>query len=376
MRRVLVIGGGIVGLTTGLALRRLGLEALVFEQAPEIRAAGTSLGLWANALAVFEKVGVGERVAAIGKPGEMYFHDPAGRLLATPDFGPEDHRYLLVERAKLNDVLAEALGPSRIRVRARFTGYQETSGGVVARFAGGAVERGDVLVGADGIHSAVRAQLVPGSAAQEHAGHHAWRALVPPGRVEVDGDVMVVGRDRCRGGYARTPGGVAFWLISQFGSPPPTDDGRAEALARAEHLDDRGWNRPLLDLIEGTPSDQVLHSRIMVVPPLTRWASTRVALAGDAAHAMSPHITAGASLGVEDALLLARCLAAHDDTATALGAYEADRIPRYERARALSIEVEESPAPVDFARRYAAFSHWMVGGASSLANPLTEERVS
>ena len=376
MRRVLVVGGGIVGLTTGLALKAAGLEPLVFEQAPEIRAAGTSLGLWANALAVFDEVGVGERVAAIGKPSEMYFHDPAGRLLTTPDFGFDDHRYLLVERAKLNDVLAQALGPSCIRAGARFAGYQETSDCVTARFAGGTVEHGDVLVGADGIYSTVRAQLVPGSAAQEHAGHRAWRALVPPGRVEIERDIMVVGRDRCRGGCARTPGGGAFWLVSQFDSPPPTDDGRAEALARAVHLDSGGWNRRLHDLIEGTPPDQVLHSQIMVVPPLTRWVSPRVALAGDAAHAMSPHITAGASLGVEDALLLARCLASHDATGAALGAYEADRIGRYERARALSTEVERSLTPADFARHYAAFSHWMIGGVPSTANPIRKEQMS
>lgn len=375
MTRVLVIGGGIVGLTTGLALRGAGLEPMVFEQAPEIRAAGTSLGLWSNALAVFDQVGVGSGVAAIGKPAEMYFHDPAGDLLATPEFGPDDHRYLLVHRARLSDLLAEALGSSRIRTGARFTGYHQTPEGVTARFADGAIERGDVLVGADGIHSAVRAQLVPGAAAQEHAGHHAWRALVPTGGGAVDRDVMVVGRNRCRGGYARTPGGGAFWLISQFDSPPPSPDGRAEALARAAHLGEDGWNRALLDLIEATPPDQVLHSQIMVVPPLPRWVSARVALAGDAAHAMSPHITAGASLGVEDALMLARCLASHHDVGTALAAYEGDRIAHYEHARALSDEVEVAPTPADFARRYAAFSHWMIGGALSPSGPPARERV-
>jgi 2-polyprenyl-6-methoxyphenol hydroxylase-like FAD-dependent oxidoreductase len=142
------------------------------------------------------------------------------------------------------------------------------------------------------------------------------------------------------------------------------------------HLDGDGWNRTLHDLIEVTPSDRVLHSQIMVVPPLTRWVSARVALAGDAAHAMSPHITAGASLGVEDALLLARCLASHDGVETALGAYEADRVRHYERARALSQEVEVAPTPADFARHYAAFSHWMIGGSPSLAvTPRTKERV-
>lgn len=98
----------------------------------------------------------------------------------------------------------------------------------------------------------------------------------------------------------------------------------------------------------------------MIVPPLSRWRSERVVLVGDAAHAMSPHITAGASLGVEDAVVLARCIDAHADLRSVLGAYEADRIPRYHQARALADAVEAYETPSEFAHRYAAFSHWMM----------------
>lgn len=358
--RVIVIGAGIIGLTTGLALRDAGFEVLVCEQAPEIRAAGASLGAWRNALAVYDRLGVGDQVAAIGKPSEMWFHDPAGRRIEPPGFSVADHRYLLVHRAMLNDLLADATGYDNIRLNKRFVRYEERPDRVVAHFADGSSEEGDLLVGADGAYSVVRAQLVPGSEAREHVGHHAWRAVIPAGEVPVKADVMVVGHHGSRGGYARTRDGGAFWLLSQFNAPSLTGTVKQQCLERARHLDDDGWNSTLTRLIESTPDDRILHNQVMVVPPLSRWVSARVALAGDAAHAMSPHITAGASLGVEDAALLAGCLTLHEDVPAALVDYEAERIPHYEEVARLSAAVEHSATPDEFASAYATFSNWMV----------------
>ncbi|MEO6088894.1 MAG: FAD-dependent oxidoreductase [Umezawaea sp.] len=133
--RVIVIGAGIIGLTAGLALRDAGFEVLVCEQAPEIRAAGASLGVWRNALAVYDRLGVGDQVAAIGKPSEMWFHDPTGRRIEPAGSSVADHRYLLVHRAKLNDLLADATGHDHIRLSTRFVRYEERSDRVVAHFA-------------------------------------------------------------------------------------------------------------------------------------------------------------------------------------------------------------------------------------------------
>ncbi len=330
------------------------------EQAPEVRAAGASFGLWRNALRVFEEVGVLDRITAICKPAEMNLHDPSGNLLSTPEFGPEDHQYMLVNRALLTDVLADAVGRSRIRVNARFASYEEDADGVTATFADGSTDGADLLVGADGIFSAVRAQLVPGARAQEHSGHLAWRAVLPGLGERITADKMVVGHNRCRGGYARTQEGGAFWLVSRFESAPPSGSAKTEALGCAANLDDGGWNSALVDLIAATPEEQILYQQVMIVPPLPRWRSERVVLVGDAAHAMSPHITAGASLGVEDAVVLARCIEANRDLPSALAAYEADRMPRYQQARELADAVERYETPSEFAHRYAAFSHWMM----------------
>ena len=348
MTRALVVGAGIVGLTTAIALRRAGLDVVVTERAPEIRAAGSSLGLWPNALAAFDSLGVGDRIRAIGKPAEMYFHGPAGELLETPGYGSDDHGYLLVPRPQLNEVLADG----DIRCDKDFVSYVESGDGVTARFADGSTYDADLLIGADGVYSRVRSQLVPGSQAVEHVGHHVWRAITDG---HVDRDRMILGDNRCRGGYARTRDGRVYWLVNQFDSAEPVGSRPEEALARAAHLHD-----PVLaEVIKSTPEADILHNQIMIVPPLSRWTSDRVVLAGDAAHAMSPHITAGASLGVEDAALLAELLS-QNDIPTAFAAYEADRIARYDAARIASAKVEHAATPYEFAQNYAAFSRWMM----------------
>jgi 2-polyprenyl-6-methoxyphenol hydroxylase-like FAD-dependent oxidoreductase len=364
--RAVVIGGGIVGLTSGLALRRAGIEVVIYEQASEIRAAGAGLGLWANALAVFDELGVGEQVRAIGKPSEMYFHDAGGRLLDTPGFGAEDHRFLLVHRAKLNDLLADAVGRQNIRLATGFAEYTEHADRVTVRLSDGSSDSADVLIGADGAYSAVRAQLVPGSAAQEHVGHHAWRAVLPASGLTVTEDRLILGTHGCRGGYVRTYDGGVYWLVNQFDAHALTGTLKEQALRRAAHLDEDGRNSILTELISATPEERILHNQIMLVPPLPRWVSARVVLAGDAAHAMSPHITAGATLGIEDAALLGRLLTPTADVPAALAAYEAGQIPRYAHVARLSAAVEHASTPQEFAHHYAAFSHWMITAKSQV----------
>lgn len=358
--RAVVIGAGIVGLTTALALRRAGHDVTVYERAPEIRAAGTGLGLWANAMAVFDALDVGERIRAIGKPGEMHFHDAGGRLLETPGFGVEYHQFLLVHRAKLNDLLAEAVGPENIGLATGFEGYAEHADHVDVGLGDGTTVSADVLIGADGAYSMVREQLLPGTAAREHAGHHVWRAVIPNPGIALTEDRLILGDHGCRGGYVRTYDGSVYWLVNQFKTPALAGTLKEQALQRAEHLGADGGNEVLVKLIDATPEEAILHNQIMIVPPLPRWTSGRVALAGDAAHAMSPHITAGATLGVEDADLLGQLLTSAADVPAALAAYEADRMPRYAHVAKLAAAVEHAPTAAEFATNYAAFHHWML----------------
>jgi 2-polyprenyl-6-methoxyphenol hydroxylase-like FAD-dependent oxidoreductase len=359
--RAIIAGGGIVGLTTGRALLRAGMEVLVAEQAVAIRAAGATLGLWGNAVSVFDDLDVDVR--SVGREAEMYFHGTSGQLLTVPEFGEEDHRYLLVHRASLNDLLAESVGYGNIRLEAAVAGFEEHEAGVTVRFSDGSTERADLLIAADGLYSKVRAQLFPGTEAQEHAGHRAWRAIVKAEHIDVPDDRLIVGgKHRTRGGYVRARDGTVFWLLSQFGAPAPAASVKEECLVRSSWLTDGTWDCKLTELVDATPEEDILRNQVMVVPPLDRWVSRRVALIGDSAHAMSPHITAGASLGVEDVGVLRDNLSSDADLTTALKRYEADRLPRYRQSAVLARAVEVTETPEDFARNYAAFSHWLLTG--------------
>jgi len=359
--RAIIAGGGIVGLTAGRALLRKGMEVLVAEQADAIRAAGATLGLWGNAVSVFDDLDVDVR--SVGREAEMYFHGTSGQLLMVPEFGEEDHRYLLAHRACLNDLLAESVGYGNIRLSAAVAGFEEHEASVTVRFSDGSTERADLLIAADGLYSKVRAQLFPGTEAQEHAGHRAWRAIVKAEHIDVPDDRLIVGgKHRTRGGYVRARDGTVFWLLSQFGAPAPAASVKEECLVRSSWLTDGTWDCKLTELVDATPEEDILRNQVMVVPPLDRWVSRRVALIGDSAHAMSPHITAGASLGVEDVGVLRDNLSSDADLTTALKQYEADRLPRYRQSAVLARAVEVTETPEDFARNYAAFSHWLLTG--------------
>ncbi|NIE64825.1 FAD-dependent monooxygenase [Burkholderia sp. Ax-1719] len=358
--RVIIAGGGIVGLTSGIAFRSIGWDVLVCEQASEIRAAGAAIGLWRNALDVFAEVGVGDAIQSIGTTVETWFYDAGGEPHRAPGFDPVDHTFLLVPRPELNRRLAAAVGVDNIRLNTKVVAFSEEADHVSVTFDDGSVERADLLLGADGAYSAVRAQLVPGYPAQAHTGHHVWRGMLAAGDEPAAGTVLTVGHQRVRGGFTRTYGDQVVWMVNQFDSVPPTGTKKEEALRRAALMNDTGWNDALIALIERTPETQILHNPIMFVPPLPRWTSSRVALIGDAAHALSPHISAGGTLGVEDIRVLTDALQHHDDLRAALQAYESNRIPHYARVRELAYAVEMVQDAAGYALEYARFSHWML----------------
>ncbi|WP_131736839.1 FAD-dependent oxidoreductase [Actinomadura roseirufa] len=363
--RVIIAGGGIVGLTAAVALGRTGADVVVCEQAGEVRAGGASIGLWRNALDVFDDIGAGDMANDLGTLVSTWFYDPSGRPYRALGSGAADHEFLLLPRARLTESLAGMVGPSSLRLGRKVVGFEEDGDGVTVLFQDGTGERADLLVGADGVHSRVRDGLVPGFPAREHRGHHAWRATVPSGDEPAGGSVLTVGRHRTRGGFARTHGGRVMWMVNQFGCGPLTGTAKEQALARAGHLSDGRWNEALTKLIESTPDEAILHDQIMRVPPLPRWTSGRVVLAGDAAHGLSPHIAAGGTLGVEDVGVLVRALARYPSQGAALKAYEADRLSRFERVREFSDAVEGAGGPEDYARHYAAFSRWMLTGRTA-----------
>ena len=358
--RVVIAGGGLVGLTAGIAFNRLGATVTVCEQATEIRAAGASIGLWKNATDVLNKLNLGGQLLRIGTPIETWFYNAAGQRFRAEGFGEQDHSFVLFPRPQLNTILAEAIGQATIKLEAKVIGFDERADEVAILLENGTQLEADLLIGADGIYSKVRNQLLPTYSAQPHTGHHVWRALVPTGNEPADGSVLTVGHQQTRGGYFLTYGHVTTWMVNQFDSETPRGTKKEEALKRAVQMNDNGWGEPLLGLIERTPEEGILHSQVMYVPALPKWVSSRVVLIGDAAHGLSPHISAGGTLGIEDVGVLVNALLAKPSLSEALLAYQANRIPHYETVRQLSHRVEMAQDAISYARSYATFSHWML----------------
>jgi salicylate hydroxylase len=151
-----------------------------------------------------------------------------------------------------------------------------------------------------------------------------------------------------------------MWMVNQFDAEPLVGSKRERALARARYLAEAGWHEDLLRMIADTAEESILENQIMFVPQLPTWTSGRVALVGDAAHGLSPHIAAGGTLGIEDVGVLRTALSGTPDLDDALKQYEHARMPRFDRVRELADDVEFAHGPAEFAQRYAAFSHWML----------------
>src|SRR5579884_3885297 len=335
--RALVSGGGIGGLVTAIALRRQGMDVVVAERSADLRAEGAGLTLWINAMKALRRVGVADAVAAVGEPALDGDVTTAGgktltRTLARELVARYGEMVVAVHRADLQRGLLEAAGDGVVRAGVEVVDFEQDAEGVNVRFADGSEERAEVLIGADGLRSAVRRRLHPESVPR-YAGYTAWRGVN-----SFTGDVAAIeswGRGE-RFGLVPLGHGNLYW----FATANAPEHSQAPGGNRAELLRRFGrWHAPVPAVIEQTPESAILRNDIYDIKPLSTWSNGRVTLLGDAAHAMTPNLGQGACQAIEDAVVLADCLAHDRDAIEALRAYERARIPRtamiIERSRRL-----------------------------------------
>ncbi|WP_329058099.1 FAD-dependent oxidoreductase [Amycolatopsis sp. NBC_01480] len=354
--RAIVAGAGIVGLSTALSLRRAGFEVAVRERAPQVRQTGAGLGIWQHTITELERLGLGPRLSEIKAELSFdRFRDPSGAVLDVGDMPPGR----VVHRRRLGALLVSAVGEENIRTGREVVDYTEDEAGIVVHYAGGDQERADLLVGADGLNSRVRRRLIPGSESHyDEEGHHVWRAVLP-----FDGDLgdgyPTIGHHRTRGTVMRLADGSCFWVLAQFGVTGEfAGSPKQEAVARVENLHDGPARCVLREVVLATPEDSVLDNQVAVVPEIPRWKSNRVVLAGDAAHAMSPHIGSGASLGIEDAYVLGDRLG-RTDIASALDSYQTDRMARYRQVRRHAKAMATAPTPASYVELFSRYLNWL-----------------
>ena len=342
--RVVILGAGIGGLAAAIALRRAGLDARVFEQAPAIREVGAGIQMAPNATRLLRRLGLGEALERVGvrpEAAESRRWDD-GRVLLRQQLGdacearfgaPYYHLY----RPDLIAALAAALPPGAVELGRRCVAIADRGDSVEAAFDDGSIATGDALIGADGIHSTVRAALL-GPEAPRFSGSIAYRGLVPAERLA---HLALPRLSTAWLGPHRHF--VHYWVAGgrfmNFVAIAPAGDWRVESWSERGEVADAlaefaGWH-PQVGAIIGAATEThrwALYDR----EALPRWASGRVALLGDAAHAMLPFLAQGACQAIEDGAILARCLAGTDaaEVPGALRRYEAIRRPRASRAQA------------------------------------------
>ena len=326
--RVIVVGAGIGGLSAAIGLRRAGHEVVVLERAPRIEAVGAGITLFANAMDALARLGVRDAVADRGAPPKRSaILTSRGRVLAEL---PSDllAGAVAVHRADLQSVLAHAAGEVLLGVEV--ASAEQEGDEVVARTADGTEHRGDLLIGADGLHSVVRGGVA--AAAPRYAGYTSWRGVSPvtiePGRFT---ESWGIGE---RFGLVDLGGGRTYWFATKNSAEGEPDEpgGRKAEVARRFS----GWHPPIAAVADATPEDAILRNDVYFVKPLPRWSRDRIVLLGDAAHATTPGVGQGAAMAIEDAVVLSDRLQPEGDPAGTLAEYEAIRRPRAEKVLKMS----------------------------------------
>ncbi|HEY3912596.1 MAG TPA: FAD-dependent monooxygenase [Stellaceae bacterium] len=343
--KIAVIGGGIGGLSAAVALRRAGFEVDVYEQAPQLTQIGGGINMGPNAARILYRLGLGpgldrEGVRPVGTHQRRW---QDGRTLQRARLNPLCEElygapHLTIHRADLLAVIAAGFPAERVHLGHRLVGLAEHGAGVEARFANGPRISADVLVGADGIHSAVRAALF-GEEAPRFAGCVAYRGLVPAERIadlELElGSQSWVGPGAHFVHYFVSRGRllnfVGWTEHDSWNREDWTDRATTErALAAFE-----GWHGQVRQIIAAAETCFIwaLFDR----EPLPRWSAGHATLLGDACHPMYPFMGQGAAQAIEDGATLAACLAAGaGDPVAALRRYEELRLPRVTRLQQMS----------------------------------------
>ncbi len=331
MARIIIIGGGIGGLTAAACLRARGIESNIYERATEMREVGAALALWPNATRILKRLAVLEGLLARAHtPPVGALRDAKGKVLLRMAALQSDVPSVFAHRADVHSALMTAIPAASMHLDKQCAGVERDGERIRALFSDGTMSNwADGLIGADGIRSVVREQTLH-DGPPIYRGYVAWRGVAnfEPGE-EIVGESWGCGK---RFGFIPLGRGrVGWWATANKpGNEGERTCARAPAQWKEELLKEFArWHAPIPALLAATPESAFLCNAIMDRPPLPpHWGDGLVTLLGDAAHPTTPNLGQGACMAIEDAAVVALALAAIPEIPTAFRVYENTRLER------------------------------------------------
>ncbi len=331
--KAIIIGAGMAGLATGIALRQAGYEVEIYEKTRKLRPAGAGISLWSNGIKVLNKLGLGKEVAAIGgQMNRMEYRNLQGEVLNDVNLIPlmeqVGQRPYPVSRTDLQEMMLKAFGEADVQMGMRCVEVKQDADSATAIFEDGTTATGDVVIGADGIHSVVRSYLAGGKVESRYAGYVNWNGLVEASPDLAESDVWVIYVGDGKRASMMPVGDNRFYFF--MGCPKPQGTKTPPEKIRAELKETfAGWAQPVQNLIDKLDPEQVNRLEISDIDPLPHLVQGRIGLVGDSAHATTPTLGQGGCQAMEDAEVLCRYLITTNiSVEDALKRYEAERKER------------------------------------------------
>ncbi len=327
--KITIIGGGIAGLTTAIALQQIGITATIFEAAPSVKAVGAGLALAANAMKGFRRLGIADEIIQKGRILPSFtLYDQAGKSINTTDRSALSQDYgvdnFTIHRGDLHQILYAKVKEGSLFLHKKAVGLEQKADAVVLTFQDGTTHQTDAVIVADGIHSPIRQQLLPHSRPR-YAGYTCWRAVIDNTQLNL-AETSETWGNTGRFGIVPLANNKIYWFACVNA---PQNDPTLKQWTTTDLLRQFSqFHEPIPSIIGATTNDQLLLNDIIDLKPLPHYAFGRVVLIGDAAHATTPNMGQGACQAIEDAVVLADVLKNNREVTTAFQQFEKRRLKR------------------------------------------------
>lgn len=328
--RILIVGGGICGLTSALALQQKQIDFVVFEAVPEIKTVGAGITLAGNAMRVLKKLGADEEVKQKGHLiSSMLINDDNGKIISFMDAEKISRKHgldnIAIHRAELHKALLKNIPSKKIITNKKAISYEAKPEGVIIHYEDGSFTEGMAAIVADGINSSIRKKLLPHTIPR-YSGYTCWRGVVE-NIWNLQHHAVETWGPQGRFGYVPIGNNKVYWFACKNAKQ------NDEALKKYSVTDlvsnFKSYNQPIPSILESTRASELIWSDIIDLKPIARFAYGRVLLMGDAAHATTPNLGQGACMAMEDAIHVAHELEQHKaDVANAFTSFESKRIAR------------------------------------------------